>query len=96
MKQTKQILHKLSKDAIQSIGLNREIRKVKRWLLIPAVLVIASFILAVCDIDVGVPYVFMAGIISFLVIWVGANKKGNKLWDRVKDLPEPVNLDEVK
>lgn len=92
------VIHSLSEDGIRSIGINRWSTKAAYGFCVGMVL---SFMLMLIFKDSEVK--FLSGylsvipmVITFIGFVYGFLKAGKDFWNKVKDLPEPIDLDEVK
>lgn len=99
-----QVLNSLTKEEIKNIGVNRYFRRIfRKYWYIFAIEALALVVptLWMDAIGMTIPDYYSYPILILLLVNLGwfnyaIFKKGNDFWDKVKDIPEPMDLREIK
>jgi uncharacterized membrane protein len=93
------VIHKLSKGGIQNVGINKWMKKNLHWTCVMFVVVFGlMFWAAGLANNYGLisKLMLLLSVVVFFGWYYVWMKAGDKFWKKVKDKPEPIDLDEVK
>lgn len=99
-----QVLSTMTKEGVRNIGVNLYFRKIFRkfWYIFVAefiILCVPTLWLDASKIKIPEMYAYAMIVLLLLnIVWMYyvIIKKGSEFWNRVKDMPEPMDLRDVK